>query len=568
MKKYFASVLILLFTQQVSATTFYEQLCAFNYNWLKYSERAPEGEAIDFSSDKEYIQAHLKSVLKILRTNPTEDLDNEQLKSRKQMIRLLDGYRKAGEFPINYYRVDRIPVFIDRNNTHCAVGYLLQQTGYEHVARRISTADNYVWVKDIHDPAVPVWQKASGLTIEELKLIQGAYDFYMEDAFILPNKYEIPQKPDCITAYFEDPTGLKMEKKPENLWCKGEGKDGVLNGRWEQNNAVGIPWIVGYYNNGDRTGQWKEYYKGTHQLCRTENWRNDKLNGVRKRFDRTGLLIEEILFKDGNAVTKTNYSFKDSLKWVRTPLDSSLVWTEVYTFGGALLANGHEKVHNPGNLLWFQNIELTALNTVAITSRDISLGNGSSWNGTGLSGSGFNGGLRSPRLFSSPPLVQYNKEGEWKYFKEYSADKSGSRLTDSYLELIGEDFNHFGNALIESLQLFENVHVAAGYDSIRIIYTENNVRHFYGYGLMDYTHLEVEYYTAEEVALFSPVGVNYAWNGIDFTPKPIVKRLGRYNKDEMKVGEWKYFNEQSALYKTENYIIPRKEEEIQIVGMN
>ena len=69
----------------------------------------------------------------------------------------------------------------------------------------------------------------------------------------------------------------KQPKKKENVWLFGEGKNGKLHGRWIQNYRSGKPWIAGYFNHGQRSGQWKEYYQGTTKLCRTENWRNDKL---------------------------------------------------------------------------------------------------------------------------------------------------------------------------------------------------------------------------------------------------------------------------------------------------
>ena len=42
---------------------------------------------------------------------------------------VLADYARQGRFPINYYRQERIPVFIDEHDTHCAVGYLMQHTG-------------------------------------------------------------------------------------------------------------------------------------------------------------------------------------------------------------------------------------------------------------------------------------------------------------------------------------------------------------------------------------------------------------------------------------------------------
>ena len=547
MKKYFASIALILLAQQLMAFNFFNQLCAFNSNWKKYEGRLPESSSRIFISDKEYIQAHINSVLEILNSNPVAHLTVAQYHSRKQLIALLDGYCMAGRFPINYYRNERIPVFIDQNNTHCAVGYLLQQTGYEGLAISIAAKNNYAWVKEITDTTLITWQQSSGLSLEELKLIQGAYDFYMPNAFVLPNKYEVPQKPDCITAYF----GKK--KKATFIWCRGEGKDAVLNGRWEQNFAPGIPWIVGYFTNGKRSGQWMEYYQGTNILCRTENWRDNKLNGIRKRFDKAGNLIEEILFKDGNAVTKTNYDLGQALTWVRKPIDLASVWTEVYTTGGSLIAAGHETIYNPGNLLWFQNIELTALNSAAISSRE-----------TVLNLSNTNAAIprrirafTKPTLFNQLPLVEYKKDGDWIYFKDCPATNETHNYSVNVKEMLLRNYTHFGKIIFQSIEQFSDLKINTGYDSVKVIYSKNMLQDFYGYGVVDYTHLKINYYhfaVNNMQAAFS-----YRQNSV--TVLPMVKETGQYNKANKKIGTWKHYTIHGSLYKLENFILPQGEED-------
>ena len=559
MRTFLSILFMLFFLSDASAETFYQQLCTFNPNWRNYAQQAPGGEAIPFSSDKAYIQAHLKSVLAVLRTNPVSHLNKRQLNSRMELIGILEDYRAAGNFPMNYYRSERIPVFIDEHNTHCAVGFLMQQTGHEALARRIAAADNYVWVKDITDAEVPAWQSASGFTMDELKLIQGAYDSYMENAFYLPNKYEIPQKPDCIVAYFD---GAK-EKKPETIWCSGEGRGGLLNGRWEQNYAVGIPWIIGYYENGNRTGKWAEYYQGTNLLCRTEHWKNNKLNGVRTRFDRQGKVIEEIIFKDGKAVTKINYSLSDSLCWVRTPLDSVNVWTEVFNGKGVRIASGHETVYNPGNLQWFQNIELTALNTVALSAQ--SANNGSQDNGAPFGSNA----IQPVSLYNQPVLVQYKKQGDWTFYQETATDFSRFRqlmVTEDEQQLY-EQFPHFARELSLATSMFGRLTEKYGYDSIRVNYTENELQDFYGYSKTNYVHLFVAYYKAPERLPFIHYPYrrqreyNFEISAMDFQPSARVKTFGQYNKEGQKIGEWKHFDEAQQLYKIESFILPRDEEE-------
>lgn len=552
MKNFILSLLVLFSVQQLNAQTFYDQLCMFNYNWAKYEAQAPKGEAKYLPTDKEYVEAHLGSVLEILRANPTDNLDTEQYQSRNYMIQLLDGYRQRGIFPINYHKKERIPVFIDEDNTYCAVAYLLLNTGYKEVAERIAKDDNYIWVKEIDDPDFPAWQQSSGLTLEELKLIQGAYDFYMDNALFLPNKYEVPQKPEPMIVYFENKlTGGQLPENPENIWCKGEEKNGVLHGRWEQNYAVGTPWIEGYYDQGERTGQWKEYYKGTTQLCRTENWRNDKLNGVRKRFDRTGKLIEEIVFEDGEAIKKTNYDLNDSLTYIRYPLDSGLMRTEVYTLGGYLLAKGNEKVYNPGGLQWFQNIELTALNSAAISAQSMIQPIQSQIELPFRYGRR----IQHASLYNSPPLVQYIKEGEWKYYREYRPNSFHLLSTKSILNTISNDYPSFATELFAFAHNFDHLVINSAYDEIRIIYSNNHIKDFYGIGKEDYAHLSVTYYETERMTNFfnSPYFENNVVQQI--------KSIQQHTEDGKRIGTWKYFDYAGTLYKTENYLVATKEDQ-------
>jgi antitoxin component YwqK of YwqJK toxin-antitoxin module len=303
-----------------------------------------------------------------------------------------------------------------------------------------------------------------------------------------------------------------------------------------------MPWIVGYFENGNRSGQWQEYYQGTKILCRTEHWRNNKLNGIRKRFDRFGNLIEEIMFKDGKAVTKTNYSLEDSLVYVRKPIDSVLVFTEVF-FEGSLIASGRERIHNPGNLQWFQNIELTALNSAAIQARDNS-GNGS-----------FNPLYGSRSLYNTPALVEYKKEGEWKYYKEYNY--SAKKASTSMRELLVYDYRHFGQPLLNSLTLFEDKTIKSGYDSLLVEYADNNLRNFYGYGNNNFLHFAIDYYPTQTIDISSRL---YRYNYPVFQTVPVVKECGEYNKANEKIGNWQYYTKTNKLYKKESYLIAWKED--------
>lgn len=551
----------------VSAATFYDQLCAFNYNWKKYALIAPKGEARVFSTDAEYVQAHLGSVIPILRAANTDQLTPELRANRATLINLLDGYRIAGRFPLNHYRTERIPVFIDEHGTHCAVGYLMMMSGHEALAQRISAADNYVWVKDLKDPEALAWQASSGFALEELKLIQGAYDWYPPNAWVSPDKYETPQMPICTTAYFEaNYNGAVNLKKEDRVWCNGEGSGKVINGKWEQNYGPGQPWIKGYFINGQRSGDWEEYYPGTQTLCRTESWRHNKLNGVRKRFDRESRLIEEITFVEGEAVCKTNYDLYDSLAYVRIPQDSNIVLTKVFDRTGKLIATGFEQIYNPAGLLWFQNIELTAMNAIQVSARSAIQDPGQSNSNFGHDGgydTGANGSSLSYRsLFQpgafQPELVRYHKIGRWIYLpyesQLYARYKGANRLWYMY-------FGEFGSQLYNSTAMFRDQLTSPSYDSISVEYNVNQIEHFIGYRTdMIYTHICFTYYPPEQNLPYENSILLFAYAGND--PSNLsLKSAGMYNTFGERIGEWKYFNTSGQMTRTENYLIPMKEEE-------
>ncbi|MCR9173222.1 MAG: hypothetical protein NXI10_12045 [bacterium] len=565
------SILIPFFCVSVAlsaqAEDLFDQLTEFNPNWQSYETRLNYGESQRFSSDKEYIQTHLTQVLKILRSNEVEHLTCDQLNTRKNLITVLEQYKERGLFPMNYYRYERIPVFIDEHNTHCAVGYLLMETGFDQVAHRIAAKNNYAWVKEIDDPALPEWQQYSGFTLEELKLIQGAYDYYAPFARVVPNKTEIPQKPEVVSLNFK---GEEVDApKKDNLlsvWCYGEGQSGVLHGKWIQNYREGTPWIEGYFENGKRTGSWKEYYQGTNILCRTEHWRNDKLNGVRTRYDREGNVIERITFKDGEAVKKINYDLQGDLEFIRRPIDSITLETEVYSLSGYLLARGKEQISNPsGQLQWFQDIELTALNTFAITARDGApnyTDGGMPMYTNQFSGFSGNGQSQIPQLgrgFGSfqqgPSLVNYIKVGEWKYYNEYTPD-SYIAQAKSALQYLTKDFPHFGVEISEQLQRTDLKSLQQSFDSLQVQYENGGIADFKGFANNARTRLRVIRYTDEELLSKHSIFYLHGFHHIER-----VKEIGPLDENGYRIGVWTVYDVHGQPLRAVNYLQPFKDEE-------
>lgn len=167
------------------------RLTLVNSEWSKQPEK--EIIAASFTGNlpnqyNDWIALHLKLVEATLRARPTHHLSAEQKYNRIKALNHLNSYWKAGVFPINDYVNYTTPVFIDRKGTHCAVGYLMQQSGAEALAQSIDQNEKFAYVHQIKTKGVAEWAKINGFSIEELAWIQPAYQvnqptFEMEGGF-------------------------------------------------------------------------------------------------------------------------------------------------------------------------------------------------------------------------------------------------------------------------------------------------------------------------------------------------------------------------------------------------
>ena len=126
-------------------------------------------------SFNEWIKTHLMLVEQTLRQRPVRHLNANQILNRFRLLDELNNYWLAGIFPVNDYLTVKNPVFIDRIGTHCAVGYLMQQSNAEVLARKIDADNKFIYVKDIKTPGVKEWAFENGFTIGELAWIQPGY---------------------------------------------------------------------------------------------------------------------------------------------------------------------------------------------------------------------------------------------------------------------------------------------------------------------------------------------------------------------------------------------------------
>lgn len=133
------------------------------------------------TSEQERIQTHLAYVEQMLRSKSVAHLSPELQQRRRHLLDLLHAYTICGRFPRNYEMEDqRVPCFIDKDGTICAVGYLIEQTAGRWVAESINAKHQYKALLAMNDATVDTWVAASGLTFEEAAMIQPSYSYYRE----------------------------------------------------------------------------------------------------------------------------------------------------------------------------------------------------------------------------------------------------------------------------------------------------------------------------------------------------------------------------------------------------
>lgn len=203
----------------------FDQLAEVNKEWLKLPDVDPALKTTVARplTEQELIRQHLQQVEKLLRSRSTTHLSPAQKANREKHLNTLHQYWQAGRFPKNTFHKERRPYFIDIFNTYCAVGYLMQQSGADAMARDINRNQNFSYLRDIRHPGLGEWVKASGLSLDELALIQPSYSCYptsiveihYNNSGIDQNEYiEVVQAPDALgpaflsAIDFYDHTGL------------------------------------------------------------------------------------------------------------------------------------------------------------------------------------------------------------------------------------------------------------------------------------------------------------------------------------------------------------------------
>jgi len=153
-----------------------DHLIEVNAEWNTYAADLPNGERmVSFRNDTERIAQHLHLVREHLASVTPEGLSADQAQHRADLIQGLERYADNGRFPQNHVLPFRNPIFIDPNNTACAVGQLIIESGDRVLAERISAQMNQAYIRDMHWPEIGAWAADNGFTGDELAWIQPGY---------------------------------------------------------------------------------------------------------------------------------------------------------------------------------------------------------------------------------------------------------------------------------------------------------------------------------------------------------------------------------------------------------
>ncbi|HEY1553270.1 MAG TPA: hypothetical protein VGF94_00480 [Kofleriaceae bacterium] len=122
----------------------------------------------------ERIATHLAFAERLLRAVKVAP---SQHAARAELLAELRAYIAARRFPLPEATCGRLPAFVDREGTRCAVAALVDHAAGPRASERIDARYHDAFAADIDDDALAVLAAEAGLTRGELALIQPTYHY-------------------------------------------------------------------------------------------------------------------------------------------------------------------------------------------------------------------------------------------------------------------------------------------------------------------------------------------------------------------------------------------------------
>jgi len=92
---------------------------------------------------------------------------------RAQMIEWLHEYEQAGVFPTDAAGMP-LSVFRDARGVRCPMAELIHRSGRDDLVDAVAREANALRLADVHDGPLYAWMMRSGLTQDEIAMVQGA----------------------------------------------------------------------------------------------------------------------------------------------------------------------------------------------------------------------------------------------------------------------------------------------------------------------------------------------------------------------------------------------------------
>ena len=125
----------------------------------------------------ERIATHLAFAEQILGTADHSRFTSAQSAARAELLAVLRAYIAARRFPLPEATSGRLPAFIDREGTRCAVAALVDHAVGAAACERINARFHDAFVADIESELFAILAVDAGLTRTELALIQPTYAY-------------------------------------------------------------------------------------------------------------------------------------------------------------------------------------------------------------------------------------------------------------------------------------------------------------------------------------------------------------------------------------------------------
>ncbi|NVB80651.1 MAG: hypothetical protein HOV81_19810 [Kofleriaceae bacterium] len=97
---------------------------------------------------------------------------------RAQLIGWLHDYQVAGVYPSDALGMPR-SVFVDEKGVRCPMAELIWRSGHTDLVEAVAKENNEVRLADVKDGPLWDWMVGSGLTVDEIAMVQGAMEWSM-----------------------------------------------------------------------------------------------------------------------------------------------------------------------------------------------------------------------------------------------------------------------------------------------------------------------------------------------------------------------------------------------------